>query len=232
MVGTGSRRLLVEWAPDGLLALNRGTSGARSFVLDPAEPERATDLPESVGRHLRLVAALTRELDGHRPGVQLEWVEHDGGLVFVDYSVGSDKSHATSGPGRPPMSVGTAEGPALVVEAGYLPALSTGATISVAGSEKLEHRLIAELLRRVLALTERPVVVAARPYAALSVLIDHVAGFVFQEGALLSHLALLLRERSCPAAIAPVLRVREGDRVRIDDAGAVTVVPAPATDGS
>jgi hypothetical protein len=45
------------------------------------------------------------------------------------------------------------------------------------------------------------IVAAARPIAVLSMLIGIVDGFLFEEGALLSHLGILLREAGVPAAI-------------------------------
>ena len=45
------------------------------------------------------------------------------------------------------------------------------------------------------------IVAASRPVAVLSMLIGVVDGFLFEEGALLSHLGILLREAGVPAAI-------------------------------
>jgi phosphoenolpyruvate-protein kinase (PTS system EI component) len=48
------------------------------------------------------------------------------------------------------------------------------------------------------------IVIASHPYAVLSTLIGHVAGFIFEHGSALCHLGILLREARVPAAVAAV----------------------------
>jgi phosphohistidine swiveling domain-containing protein len=71
--------------------------------------------------------------------------------------------------------------------------------------------------------TERPVVIVApRPFLALEeYLARHrpgTLGFVFEQGSLLGHLAILLREHGVPAVIVPDIRkrVRDGDTLTVD----------------
>jgi phosphoenolpyruvate-protein kinase (PTS system EI component) len=56
----------------------------------------------------------------------------------------------------------------------------------------------------------------------LSVLIGHVAGFVFEQGSTLSHLAILLREAGIPAVAAAGIRTA-GEVVISDGTVSVTV---------
>ena len=60
----------------------------------------------------------------------------------------------------------------------------------------------AALLDRVRRCAEPPIIRARLPYAVLSVLIGSVAGFVFDDGSVLSHLSILLREAGVPAVCA------------------------------
>ncbi|MFE2910772.1 PEP-utilizing enzyme [Kitasatospora indigofera] len=60
---------------------------------------------------------------------------------------------------------------------------------------------VSGLITAVRAMPGKPVVYARRPYAILSVLLDDVAGMVFEGGSRLCHLAILLREAGIPAAV-------------------------------
>jgi rifampicin phosphotransferase len=102
------------------------------------------------------------------------------------------------------MSPGTAHGTLLRLEEDELLArLSIGPAVSIDKSTDVaEYAGLTRILDRVTSLTERPVIHASRPYAVLSVLIGHVAGFVFDQGSTLGHLAILLREAGVPAVAA------------------------------
>jgi phosphoenolpyruvate-protein kinase (PTS system EI component) len=76
--------------------------------------------------------------------------------------------------------------------------------------------LIGERLR-----TSQPAIVVARlPSSALSLLISDAAGFIFESGGLLCHLAILLREAGKPAVFMPgaLDRLAEGEWVTVPDA--------------
>lgn len=64
---------------------------------------------------------------------------------------------------------------------------------------------------------DRPVVVTPWPKTTLTLLIGHVAGFVFDDAALLSHLPIILRENQVPAvrASGATSQVCTGDLVEI-----------------
>lgn len=216
-LGVVSRRsgedLIVEYSPEGLLALNRGTAGAEMLVADKAGLVRAA-APGAAPllAHVPQIAAFTGAMRDRYGDVALEWVLTDDTLVFLDYSVlGVDHAPATySGD---VISAGSATGPVLNLDDDeLLRRLSIGPAVSIADvGDVAEHAGFAALLHRVRRCAEPPIVRVSRPYAALSVLLGSVAGFVFDEGSVLSHLAILLREAGVPAVRANgVGTVRDG----------------------
>lgn len=207
-LGVVSRRsggsLVVEYSPDGLLALNRGTAEAQVVVADDAgsvrtaSPDGARLLP-----HFPQIATFTDRMRACHGDVAVEWALVDDELVFLDYSVLGADHPATTYSGVV-VSAGSASGPVLnLVDDETLRRLSIGPAISLTGSADVTgHVGFAALLDRVRQFADPPIVRASLPYAALSVLIGSVAGFVFSRGSVLSHLAILLREAGVPAVCA------------------------------
>ena len=85
----------------------------------------------------------------------------------------------------------------ILTESSIAPIISIAQPVSA----EQEAVLLAQLHERLELAGDQVVVAAARPIAVLSMLIGSVAGFLFEEGALLSHLGILLREAGVPAAI-------------------------------
>lgn len=214
-LGVISRRagdgLIVEYTPEGLMALNRGTAGGETIVVNAID--RGFDAPGNVVApqggaalltHLDEIARFTTAMhDKHGP-VTIEWVFEGGRLYFVDYSVLGGDDAVLIARGEVSISPGTASGPLLRLDDdALLRRLSIGPAVSIDKSQDVsEHDGLARILDHVKAYDEKPIICAARPYAVLSVLIDHVAGFVFDQGSALGHLAILLREAGVPAVTA------------------------------
>lgn len=192
----------VEASTDGLLALNRGFGQAR--------PLGADQLARLVGsEQAQALLATTRELARRsHPRTVLEWVVDGGRLLFVDCSVpaadpAAQQRLSALGGGQL-LSPGLASGRVqllqiddLLTEASTAPIISIAQPVPAADGELLRGQL-----RDRLALAGAGVIVAAaRPIAVLSLLIGQVDGFLFEEGAVLSHLGILLREAGVPAAI-------------------------------
>ncbi|KPI03548.1 pyruvate phosphate dikinase PEP/pyruvate-binding protein [Actinobacteria bacterium OK074] len=231
--GSTGGGLVVEYTPEGLLALNRGTAGAEAVVVDEDGRTTAPEGAEPVVRHLDTIRRLTAAMRDRYGDVTLEWVLNDGELLFVDYSVlGADS--VVVGANGALISAGTATGPLFTLDDDtLLSRLSVGPAVSINKSQDVsEYEGIARLLDTVAALPEPPVVRVARPYAVLSVLLDRVAGFVFEQGSALCHLAILLREAGVPAVAASGLAdVPDGAQAVIAD-GSVTVASSVAKPSS
>ncbi len=221
---SAGRGLVVEYTPEGLLALNRGTAGAEAVVVDEDGGLTAPDGAEPVVRHLDTVRRLTTAMQDAYGPVTLEWVLDGDVLLFVDYSVlGSDS--LVVGAAGASISAGSASGPLLTLDDDeLLRRLSVGPAVSINKSRDVsEYEGLARLIDRVTALPQPPVIRAKRPYAVLSVLLDRVAGFVFDQGSALCHLAILLREAGVPAVAADGLaEIADGAQAVIAE-GSVTV---------
>jgi len=222
--------LVVEYSPDGLMALNRGTAGGDTIVIsDLGQPLGAPGnltaacAAEPLLPHLRRLARLTGAMHAKHGPVTLEWVLNDGEPIFVDYSVLGTDEMTVSSSGVVLISPGTAHGVLLrLAEDELLSRLSIGPAISigsVAGEAVSDG--MAEILDKIMSLPERPIIHVGLPYAVLSVLIGHVAGFVFERGSTLGHLPILLRESGVPA-VAVAGFTGEGEVV-ISDGSLVSV---------
>jgi hypothetical protein len=206
--------LIVEYSADGLMALNRGTAGGDCLVVvdrtRPADASGNTTAPAGAEPLLPLldeIGRFTEVVQESHGEVAVEWVLAGGRPHVIDYSVLGVDAVTLSADGSVLVSTGTARGPLLRLDDDELlarlsigPAVSVDATDSVIGHERLRA-----IIDRVTQSPRPPVVHAARPYAVLSVLIGSVAGFVFDRGSTLGHLAILLREAGVPAVISPDL---------------------------
>ncbi|TNH29641.1 deoxycytidine triphosphate deaminase [Micromonospora orduensis] len=226
--------IVVEFTADGLMALNRGTAGGETIVV--ADLERPFDDPGNLNAapgaepllpHLHTLARLTGAMSAKHGPVTLEWVLSAGEPYFVDYSVRGADELVMSSEGAVLISPGTAHGTLLRLEEDeLLSRMSIGPAISIeASTSEAARDGMAMILDKVLSLPERPIIHAALPYAALSVLIGHVAGFVFEKGSTLGHLPILLRESGVPAVAVPGFTA-DGE-VIISDASVVTVQRLP-----
>jgi hypothetical protein len=215
-VGTDGS-ILLEYSADGLLAMNRGISNcsrvriADHGRIEPYGRERDHVIEGVLASVVTPITALTRDLHRQHPGTHLEWVLHGGTAYFVDYSRTSAPHHPSSGAGFM-ISAGTADGPLVALDCDdLLRRLSISPIVSVTHTrqEGQDHAGLQDILRCVDACPRPPIVWARHPYAILSYLLDRVAGFVFEEGSMLCHLSLLLRERGLPAITTPGLPVAE-----------------------
>jgi hypothetical protein len=203
---TASGETIVEYAAQGLLAMNRGLTDPSRLTI-PLDYEETRDVPLVLPRGwtddtATRIAAFTRILNDQFPGGYAEWVLVDGVPRFVDVSVPDHDAQITSSTGTL-LSPGTAQGPLLVLEdSDDLLRLSVAPIVGVNfRADAPESAFVRDLTDRIRALPAKPVLWARRPYVILSLVIDDVAGFVFSGGSTLCHLAILLREARRPGVI-------------------------------
>lgn len=202
-------RVILDHSAHGLLALNRGfgDSTTSAVDIDSVGGDLAVTgdpLPRAVAAALPQIMQATRALGETLGAVALEWVISERSAVFVDYSA----LDATASSSDTTVSDGVGIGPLmrLDLDEPTMMKLSVGPTISVGDAlDPADHSWAAELIERARAFDEPPVVSAARPYAALSVLVGHVAGFVFEQAAMMCHLSIILREAGVPAVLSAEL---------------------------
>jgi hypothetical protein len=199
---------IAEYAPQGLLAINRGLADPQRLTLPALNDHTAwailTVPPGWKPDGLHQLAAFTAELDTIHPGAYAEWVLTRGTPHFIDISIPNTPTPTHATPTNATiLSAGTANGPLLVLnDDDELIRLSIAPIISVNfRADAPASPYIEQLLTHISQLPQRPIIHARRPYVILSLLIDHAAGFIFNTGSQLCHLAILLRESHTPALI-------------------------------
>lgn len=203
---TASGETIVEYAAQGLLAMNRGlTDPSRLTIPEGYEKDGHITEPLPAGwtrETVTQISAFTRTLDDRFPGGYAEWVLVGDVPRFVDVSVPDHDAQITSSTGTT-MSPGTAQGPLLILDdTEELLRLSVAPIVSVNfRADAPESAFVRDLTDRIRALPTKPILWARRPYVILSLIIDEVGGFVFNGGSTLCHLAILLREASKPAVV-------------------------------
>ncbi|MCX5215791.1 PEP-utilizing enzyme [Kitasatospora sp. NBC_00240] len=212
LVGAVAHRLedgttVIDHSSDGLLDINRGMAGVEQILCPPTTDEHAWNTLEPpapwTARTLQTVAAFTGVLDADMPGVYSEWVLTPDGPQFVDHTEpGADHDTVVPTAGHV-LSPGAATGPLLrISDSDDLTRFTVAPLVSMRSvADAPASDYVSGLITVVRAMPGKPVVYARRPYAILSVLLDDVAGMVFEGGSRLCHLAILLREAGIPAAV-------------------------------
>ena len=213
---------VMEHSFGGLLAINRGLDTTSELLLPPpADPlawSRIESVPGWPTLALRHVAEFTHTVTAIHPQAHLEWVIEAETLYFVDYSIPKHQSPLTRGQDATVISSGSARGPLLRVDSEHLTELSVAPIVNIGSQAPVPtSRHLVELMDTIAAMPQRPIIYANRPYAILSLLIGKVAGFVFDGGSTLCHLAILLREAHIPAAIAAQPIPNAATAMAIDD---------------
>jgi hypothetical protein len=224
----GEYGLLIECSEEGLLSINRGIGhSARIVIEDVREPLIAEAITgdasdEVIAAFLPVIPIIlqfTQRLNQAMPRTQLEWVLEQGTPYFVDFSREDGSIVHAHQSGTIVIAPGVTRGPIICLnDDDLLYRLSVGPAVSVnKNHEVLDHDGLRALVELVAAQPERPIIYARHPYAVLSVLFEHSAGFIFNQGTILCHLAILLREAGLPAVISRTLTVQNGDVAVIAD---------------
>jgi phosphohistidine swiveling domain-containing protein len=185
------RRRAASWwvmEPDSLAIVERRS---------PREPEALDDGALAEIRHI------TEEMQAQFGEVRLEWIRLQNGEVRLwDLSVESGAPLPAKQTGV--IAHGSVRGTAVVLED-----VSEWSQISHDRSVVPDAEFLAahnsadamEARERLLAGIENPIIVTALPRTTLALLIGHVGGFVFDDAAMLCHLAIILREEGVPAVV-------------------------------
>lgn len=180
-------------------------------------------LPDSVTKEVDLI---TRCVASSLPGARVEWLYSKGRTIVWDLTVEKNDVGTHLSPGH---VVGVAyriddlarvdelaDERDVIVDDRFLRAYSSDEAV----------RLRAEAQRH----GPGPILVAESPRPSLSIYLGTAAGFVFDHGSLLGHLAIILREAQVPAVVLPgaTRRINTGDLLEIYD-GQVRIHPAGST---
>lgn len=198
---------VLEYSADGLMALNRGSAVSEHVVLQKNGAGCPTWMSQS--QACKIVSALEIAADRFGPS-HLEWTMHDQGLTLLDLTTrsGYQQSMPVVGGAAAVISNGFARGRVLrIADSHQIRDLSDGPSISmneVPNSADLGPH-VEQLMKKIQALSEPPILVCKRPFALLAVFLPHVAGFVFEQASLLSHLSILIRESGKPGLASQAL---------------------------
>lgn len=216
---------LLEYSTDGLMALNRGSAVSEHVILQENGDGCPAWMTKDQAR--KIVEALNVATERFGPS-HLEWTIHDAGLTLLDLTTRAAHQQSTPAVGGAAavISTGFARGQILrIADSHQIRNLSDGPSISmneVPDSANLGP-YVEQLMQQVQALAEPPILVCKRPFALLAVFLPHVAGFVFEQASLLSHLSILIRESGKPGLASQALfdSLTDGDHYVLD-------LPAPA----
>lgn len=170
------------------------------------------------------IALLCNKLSTRLGEVRIEWI-HDGEKVqFFDLSEESRALLEVNG-SENYLSIGSIEGRVhrldnidmfdslftnYLYEIDVVPTPSYKSVVSSSEAQSLIKQVTSD---------QKPVIVADFPKRTLAVLADYVSGFIFKRGALLCHLAIILREKGIPAIVLPNIDdlAQEGESIQVID---------------
>jgi hypothetical protein len=215
-----AEQLLIEGSPDGLLAINRGITNCEEIIIGTENRALGGKKELFTQQAIDKIVQFSKVVYSSIGNAKIEWALCKGIPYFIDFSVEDkntiyyyDSKNAAKViyPGSIVASVLNLDGAALMERLSVSPGISVNKTEE---SIKLNDELL-KLIEEVKALKEKPIIFVDKPYAVLSVLIEHVAGFVFEKGSLLCHLSILLRENKIPSAIVNETKKRFHDFDRV-----------------
>ena len=175
--------------------------------------------PELTRKQLDDIIALVDALRDLRP-VRIEWLLWRG--TVHAYDIAREKRDlALSTLDSVCISPGTAGGRAWILD-DLSPLRSIySRRVDVLPDASLQAARCSAAVRAFVGTRDRPIVVARCADPIVTLLMNHAAGYVFGQGALLCHAAITLREAGIPAVVwrGPI---RDGDPIEIRDDGVFT----------
>lgn len=216
----GEYQLLIEGSADGLLAINRGLANCEDIIISSDNKVVNGEKERFSQQAIDKIMKFSKVIHSGIGNAKIEWVLYDKAPYFIDFSIedknttyyySNENNVKVIYPGSIDGQVLNLDGKALMERLSISPGISVN---KVEESIKLNDKLL-NLIKEIKTLKEKPIIFVDKPYAILSVLIEHVSGFVFEKGSLLCHLSILLRENKIPSAIVyeSKKRFHNGDRV-------------------
>jgi len=172
---------------------------------------------------LKGIFFMTNKISGKFLNARIEWYIYDDRIYLKDLSLEESTNEICPDIGHI-MSPGIIKGEIIKLEnMDLFHELLIKYDISVNASP---DRAIAERSESLVDLIDRikekdsAIILAEYPIPSLSILMGHVAGFIFEKGSLLSHLGIILRENKIPAILMPgsMEEYCEGEMVNFDEA--------------
>lgn len=194
----------IETSSDGLLAMNRGIATCESFFVDDENVEK---IPMNA-QCIQDIVKFTKNMYQTNHKYMIEWVICENKAFFIDFSEelngGMGKFEPQKGKNKI-IVPGNAYGCMYYLNAEEILmklSISPGVSVNETNDILLKNPELNKIISTIADLPKKPIIFTEKPYAILTFLFDYVEGFVFKQGSLLCHLAIMLREEKKVAIIS------------------------------
>ncbi len=241
-------KVLVEYVPGRMGRLRGGNSDATRVLMEKDEVSylnnpvhKYIDSVDADGNRCKIeynklappltdnqiasIAMFTREVSAHFNNARLEWYYSGDVLFGKDISIEEADLVYTSKTVNI-LSNGAAYGKCVhLTDVQVFDYLADQYDISLVPHSELEEQvyndnLYQEIVGKLREIGQPIIVLAPRPSLGHMLIADYVSGFVFKQGAVLSHVGICLREKGVPALIDPNLKqYKDGDIIQISPLG-------------
>lgn len=160
----------------------------------------SSELPKNL---IKQISWITRIMGKYVNEARLEWTMENGDLFLFDFSV-EKQSLSIFENSENILSKGNFQGMVFILnDTSILESICTVHTVSVLPDsnfyETQNSRVVQDLISELKQVSEKPIVVARQPLSELALIANSVTAFIFEEGSVLCHLGIILREMGVPA---------------------------------
>lgn len=214
-------RVYIEYSRDGLLAMNRGFANCESMIISDEDSVHLGVMKDWV----KDVVMFTKKLYNKRNKYMIEWTVCKNKAFFIDYSEeieGEIKEIRKNSFSNRIIMPGNISGKIFYLsnqDVLQKLSVSPGVSVNETNDILLENPELKKIINEISKLPKKPIIFTENPYAILTFLFEYVEGFVFENGSLLCHLSIMLRESKVPAFICKKFRdvINNYDEVMIVD---------------
>lgn len=152
---------------------------------------------------VRQIVQLTKILENSLGNVSVEWTAFGGQVTYFDLSKEHNDLLTNSGN---VLSNGIGQGPCRKLDSDRLDELFDSIhEINIIPTEDYINKTTStDFIQKIFEIVgeDKPIIVTEFPKRSLAPLLPYVSGFIFQKGAMLCHLSILLREAGIPAVLS------------------------------
>ena len=201
-------KVYIEYSNDGLLAMNRGLANYESIIIDDDNSVNS-GIQEDL---IKDIVIFTKKLYNEKDKYMIEWVICKNKAFFIDYSEeieGEIQNMRKKLSGNEIIMPGNISGKIFYLrnqDVLQKLSVSPGVSVNETNDILLENPELKKIINEISKLPMKPIIFTEKPYAILTFLFEYVEGFVFENGSLLCHLSIMLRENKVPAFICKSFR--------------------------
>jgi rifampicin phosphotransferase len=174
-----------------------------SATLQFIEPEESNLTSELSSELISQICTITNKVNKYIKEARLEWTIENNELFLFDFSVEHQPLNLSSN-NTTILSKGNFEGTTFLLEdTNKLRSICNIHTISVLPDSDFYKVQNSNEVQELIAVfnrnSDKPVIVAKQPIAELALIAKYARAFIFEEGSILCHLGIILRELGIPA---------------------------------